>query len=500
MQILNEKLIHGFSAGLLHSRFDKPAPFPKVHLEWWRLCCSPVRYVSIAAPRGHAKSTAITHTFGLAALLWRERDFCLIISDTEGQAVQFLEDIKRELQENEDLIATFGIKKFVRDTQADIIVEFDDGAQFRIIAKGSEQKVRGLKWRNKRPNMILCDDMENDELVMNDERRTKFSRWFNNALLPAGSDDCIYRVVGTILHSDSQLERMMPPLVDEGTRTDGIKSWSEKERTWLSVRYQAHNPDFSKILWKEKWPKERLERERQRYIEEGFPDGYSQEFLNIPIDEENAYYSKGDFLPLDPDSHKQYGEYYVGSDFAISEKDGRAYTVFVVCKLLANNILPVVDVIRFRGDSLVIVDMMFELQRRYQPEWFAVEQENIAKAIGPFLYQRMRQDGVFLNLVELTPSKDKMVRGRSMQARIKAHSVQVDMDAPWYPDFQAELLYFPRGKYKDQADALHNVGMGLVKMADVPTQDELDDLEYDEEFQEEIYAIALGDSITGYGD
>ena len=499
MQYLNEQLIYGFSAGLLHNRFDNPAPFPKVHLDWWRLCCSTHPKVAIAAPRGHAKSTAITHTFVLAAMLWRERDFCLIVSDTEGQAVQFLGDIKRELQENDELIQMFGIKRFTRDTQSDIIVEFDDGKEFRIIAKGSEQKVRGLKWRNKRPNLIIGDDLENDEIVMNDERRMKFRQWLFNALIPCGSDDCIVRIVGTILHMDSGLERLMPPWNHKSTKTNGLAHWSTDVRNWLAVRYQAHNEDFSKILWKEKFPRERLENIRQDFVDQGFPEGYSQEYLNYPIDEENAYYHKSDFLPImDEDD---YGEYYIGGDLAISEKDSRAYSVFVVAKLLSTGILQVVDVVRFRGDSKQIIDAIFSLHRRYKPEWFAIEKENIARAIGPFLRERMMATGEYIYMVpDLVPSKDKLTRGRSMQARVRVGSVEFDVEAPWFSEFQTELLHFPRGKYKDQVDAFHNIGLGLDKMNAVPTAEELEDMEYEDEFSASLLDMAVGDSITGYGD
>lgn len=53
----------------------------------------------------------------------------------------------------------------------------EDGHMFRI-TKGAEQKIRGLKWNNKRPDLIICDDLENDEIVLNKERRAKFKRWF----------------------------------------------------------------------------------------------------------------------------------------------------------------------------------------------------------------------------------------------------------------------------------------------------------------------------------
>lgn len=108
----------------------------------------------------HAKTTALSHTYTLAAVLFREREYVLIVSDTIAQAVQFLGDIKRELMDNEQIRSLFKIKGFVKETEDDFICSCEDGHMFRISAKGSEQKVRGLKWNNKRPDLIVCDDLK----------------------------------------------------------------------------------------------------------------------------------------------------------------------------------------------------------------------------------------------------------------------------------------------------------------------------------------------------
>jgi len=499
MKRLNADLIYGFTTSLLLSRFDAPKPTPEFHWELWDLVTKPDRQVAIAAPRGHAKSTAITHSFVLACLMFRERDFVLLVSDTETQAVQFLGDIKRELQENEELISAFGVKKFIKDTESDIIVEFDDGVQFRVIAKGSEQKVRGWKWRSKRPNLVVGDDLENDEIVMNEDRREKFRTWFLNALLQAGSDDCLYRIVGTILHMDAMLERLMPEWNAKTTKTDGIKHWSVKKSSWTSIRYQAHDESYNKILWPEKFPKSRLEEIRQTYIDQGHPEGYSQEYLNYPIDEENAFFRKTDFFPIkNKDEHL---EYYVGGDLAISEKDTRAYSVFVVAGLNATGILKIVDVIRFRGDSKEIVDEIFALHNRYRPEAFFVEEENIMRSIGPFLTEEKHRLGIYPNIDEdtlIVPTQDKIKRAQPIRARARAGTVEINIDAIWYDKFITELIQFPRSVYKDQVDALAMIGLGLAKMNAVPTPQEIEDEEWEEEWEENAISYDTRDIMTGY--
>ena len=499
---LTADTIYGFTTSLLLSRFDNPKPTPTFHKELWELVCRPEPKVAIAAPRGHAKSTAITHSYTLASVLFRKSRFVLVVSDTEGQAVQFLGDIKRELIENDDLISLFDLKrKLVKDTESVVIAEFKDGTQFRIDAKGSEQKLRGTKWRNTRPDLIIGDDLENDEIVLNEERRDKFRRWFFNALLPAGGDHCKVRIVGTILHMDSLLERLMPPWGGEHTMTDGIKFWLDEEyranneTPWLSVRYQAHNPDFTQMLWPEKFSQKRLASIRLDYVQQGFPEGYSQEYLNYPIDEENAYFQGDDFLPIE-EKEDNLG-YYVGCDLAISERDRAAYTVMVVAGLNPQGKLKVVDVRRFRGDSLEIVDELFVLQQRYEPEIFIIEKENIARSIGPFLKQEMNRRGIYLNIDDPVPSQDKMKRAQSIRARMRAGQVEFNHDAHWYHAFYTELTQFPRSQYSDQVDAFANIGLALDKMVEVPTYSELEEDAWEEE--EALYLMDQGiDSITGY--
>jgi predicted phage terminase large subunit-like protein len=433
-------------------------------------------------------------------MLFRERDFCLIVSDTETQAIQFLGDIKRELLENDSLIASFGVKRLVKDTESDIIVEFDDGVQFRIIAKGSEQKVRGWKWRNKRPNLVVGDDLENDEIVMNEDRRAKFRAWFLNALLQAGSDDCIYRIVGTILHMDSILERLMPEWGAKTTLTDGIRHWSTKKGSWLSVRYQAHSEDFNQILWPEKFPKKRLQSIRQTYIDQGHPEGYSQEYLNYPIDEENAFFRKTDFFPID--GAEEYMEYYVGGDLAISEKDTRAFSVFVIAGLTTSGVLRIVDVRRERLDSREIIDEIFAIHARYNPEAFFMEKENIMRSIWPILVEEMRTRNLYPNINEdtlIVPTQDKMKRAQAIRARARAGTVEVDMESYWYDTFITEVVQFPRGVYKDQVDALAMIGLGLLKMNTVPTSQEMEDEEYEEEYAESAITFDTSGRFGGYG-
>lgn len=416
----------------------------------------------------------------------------LLVSDTESQACLFLGQLKQTLQENQDIIQLFGIKRnqdgqvvFLKETESDIIVELDDGDKFRIIAKGAEQKLRGLLWNGKRPDIIVCDDLENDEIVMNKDRREKFKRWFYGALLPCRSKDGIIRYVGTILHMDSMLENFMPKENDKHTIVDGLKTYTTKRTIWKSVKYKAHNSDFSEILWPEKHTAQELKDIRQDYIERGIPDVYSQEYLNVPIDESTTYFRKADFHPRRESDKDKILNYYIAADLAISERERADWSAFVVGGVDEDGRLHIVNVIRDRMDGLTIVDTMLALQRLYNPFAFGVEETQISKAIGPFLNMAMLETNTYISLVPLKPHKtDKITRARSIQARMRAGGVKFAKDADWYQTYEDELMTFPRARHDDQVDATAYLGLMLDKLVEAPTKQEAEEEEYRESLED----------------
>jgi len=517
--MLNSSVIKGFVATVLSSKFDSATETPAFHEEAWALCCSNKARIAIAAPRGHAKTTGITVSYGLATLLFRERRFMLLVSDTEAQAMMFLGLFKAHLQENQQLIELFGIKrdangvvKFQKDSATDIIVEFEDGKTFRIIAKGAEQSLRGVIWDGLRPDIILGDDMENDELVMNKERREKMRRWFYSALLPCMSSKGIVRIVGTILHMDSLLERLMPKPHAKWSFQKGLKLWSEQAVAggWWSVKYKAHNEDFTEFLWESKalqsakefgldGAKGYFNMLRQGYVEQGMPDAYSQEYLNIPLDEAVAYFKRHDFLEATEEHRNLNLNYYITADLAISESERADYSVFMVAGVDERKRLYIVDVLRMRADARELVDTFINLQRAYNPIMVGIEEMQVSKSIGPFLREEMIKTGVYLNVFPLKHGgKDKIMRTRSMQARVRAHSVYFDKEADWYQTFEDECTRFPRDVHDDQVDCFAYLGLMLDSLVEAPTNEEMEEEEYADELRSSGFNNTGRSRTTGY--
>ena len=342
---LNASLVESFAGVFLSPMYDTPKPTPSFHRECWDLYCSSALYIAVAAPRGHAKSTALTHDFGLAAALFRIEPHILVVSATEELSMGHLGDMAKEIRDNEDLRSQFGIQSFITDSKGEIVVKCDDGYTFRIIARGAGQKLRGLKWNGRRPGLILCDDMEEDEQVASLDRRIKFRQWVLRALLPLGRRGAKIRWHGTILHEDAMLARMM------------------KDVEWTTRLYKAHTSydDFSCILWPEQFSEADLRSIQRRYINQGDAAGYSQEYLNDPLDSSDAYLQKNWFLPMQERDFDSDKIICAACDFAISKRDRANRTSITVGGKDLTNKVCIIDQRVGRWDSLEIVDEVFAL-------------------------------------------------------------------------------------------------------------------------------------------
>lgn len=486
---LTADLIESFSGTFLSPKYDNPVPTPPFHRAAWELYSSDHPQVMCIAPREHAKSTALTMDYILAEVLFRTSDYVILVSSTEEFAAEQLGNIAEELRSNDDIIREFGVKGFEIDSRTDIIVRMNDGHRFRVLCRGAEQRIRGRLWKGKRPNLLVVDDAEDDEQVESVDRRNKFERWFFRAAKQALGRYGKTRVHGTILHPDSLLNKL------------------RNNKSWVHLFYKAHAgfDDFSNILWSENWPEKRLRLRRQEFIDSGDAAGYSQEFLNDPLDNSDAFLKKADFLAMGADDYDTEKIICAAADFAVSKADKANRTSFSVGGKDVNNLLHYIDQRVGRWDPLEWINVMFDLQRRWNPEVFWVEDGVIWKAVKPMMYREMQVRDIRINIEAVLPVKDKATRGRSYQRRMRAGQCRFDKKAEWYPGFEQENLRFTgvaASTLDDQFDSAALLSRGFDDFAHVEKEDFYD--EEDWELERGFWARGRGarddgrSSVTGY--
>lgn len=130
--------------------------------------------------RGLAKSTHISLIIPLWLMLAHNEKLCLIItSKSEEMADRLLAEIQGELTTNEllrqdypELVQIATCSEGVLTTTAGTL----------LYSCGRGQSPRGVKLKGLRPNYIVIDDIDDDELCRNDKRVRDVYRWCNEAL------------------------------------------------------------------------------------------------------------------------------------------------------------------------------------------------------------------------------------------------------------------------------------------------------------------------------
>lgn len=272
-----------------------------------------VQKAVIVAFRGSAKSTIMTMSYPIWAVIGRpQKKFVLIISQTQSQARLHLANIKREYDSNTLLrkeMGPFEEKNGEWGSSSLVLPKF--GA--RITVASAEQSIRGIRHGANRPDLVICDDVEDLSSVKSKEGRDKTHSWFSSEILPIGDRDTKIIIVGNLLHEDSLLMRLRTGI--EKGAMDGIY------KAYPLVDYNGN------ILWPGKFPT--LEEVEEEHKKIGNENAWQREFmLNIIPDDGQVifpewiqYYDK---LPAERPNCV-----VTGIDLAILEEDIHDYTAMV---------------------------------------------------------------------------------------------------------------------------------------------------------------------------
>jgi len=210
--------------------------------------------------RGHAKSTH----FDIMIPLWLKAKGLLhvmvLVGKNEKNAQTLLADLQAELQNNRRYIADFGEQVMFGNWEEGRFATMD-GCGFFALGRG--QSPRGIRFRHNRPDYIVLDDVDDDELARNPDRVSKIYDWAMNALyfsMDMGRGRFI--TVGNRISQNSIIARM-----------------AENKEVYHN-KVNALNKD-GKPAWKEKYTKQEIEAVINKL-------GYrasQQELFNNPITE-----------------------------------------------------------------------------------------------------------------------------------------------------------------------------------------------------------------------
>lgn len=402
------------------------------------------RHSVVVEPREFGKSTKAM-IYVMWALIHRHKKFVLYISKSHDHAVKLVGPIKREFEANEMLRDIYGDLRADKWTEGEM--EFSNGS--KLLAVGRGQTVRGLKFLNHRPDLVILDDIEDDESVENKELRLKLHEWLDKqVLMGVDSKRGTVSAFGTILHPVSLLAEI-----------SAKENRSEKYANFLSLFYGALDAN-EKSIWEEKFSTDQLLAERKKDFYT-----FAQERMNQPIPIGSGMFKRSYFKYFkEHDGSIILGDgtsisltncnLYMTCDIAMTTKEYSDYTVLLITAVSPQNHMFVLDYTRERWeDPDRIIAEMFRLHAKYpQIRWVGVEEVAAQRWLIVNLRKEMDKRGNYDFVVRgLKADRDKLRRISQLQPRFENGSVHIKAHMS---ELEEELMLFPKSAHDDVSDAL----------------------------------------------
>ena len=213
-------------------------------------------------------------------------------------------------------------------------------------------------------------------------------------------------------------------------------------------------------LWPERYDLDFLE-EQQALDPLGFEALYQQR----PSVADGVLFRREHIRYYQPDDLPDGLRIYCASDHAVTTNQRSDSTVLLKVGVDKQNNIYLLDCWWRKARTIEVVEAMLEMVRTGEAPlvWWA-ERGHISQSIGPFLNKRMAETETFVNVTEVTPTKDKEQRAQSIAARMAMGYVHFPKDKPWVGPAVEQLMSFPNGKHDDFVDTLAYIGLGLRNM------------------------------------
>lgn len=405
--------------------------------------------IARAMPRDFAKTTLVTLNC-LWRIAYKKNRYIVYASDSIAQASLQVQFMQSELEGNDLLREDFG-ELVSREKWSK--TEFVTSSSIRVVAKGARTRIRGIKHKQYRPDLLILDDLENDREIQEIKYRDDTQRWLLKAALNILTEKGDAIMVGTILHHDSVLKRILTSPV-----------WNSK--VWKAIDSEG------RPTWASHWSMERLEAKKREIGSEAF----SAEYLNDPVDMANAAFKRRFvrfYGPEDlklPDGSQKFMHHFGILDPAWSKGRAAHWAAMVVIGVDWENHWWVKDLWREKHASeLAIGYALLGLQQKHNCLSWGIETNFKQTGFKDVVQQLMLEHNSLFPVVDLKSNVGGHGGGKEMRIRNylvprwELGAVHLPKEHPLCPVLLDEIVQFPSGQTDDLLDALGYGGQFAYK-------------------------------------
>lgn len=402
-------------------------------------------------PRGTLKSSIITIGFTIQWLLNYGDDRVLIDSETFTKSKAFLTEIKGHYESDEFFREIFyTIYGIYPDQKKTTVQKGTDTWSTETIVLANRSRKR------KEPSVdcagidVTKNGMHYDLVIMDDLHSEKNTR--NAEQIEQVKEH--YRLVYSLLEPGH-------PAVVVGTRWDYNDLYQmiidEEQEDFNFITRSAESTDGA-IFYPGRLSKKELDKFRRK---QG-PYIFSCQYMNNPVDNENATFKKSMFRYVTMDQVNKESINWYGLVDPSWKGESSDYAVIVIGGMDSRGEIYCKFIWRDKATYGEIVKKMFEIDKMFSPRQWLLETVATQKSIQYFLEQEQRRQMKPLRVKEIRgvrAQKEERIMGLATYYELgRVHHVK---SCPNIDILEGELLRFPKSKYDDVSDCF----AGLLEVA-----------------------------------
>jgi hypothetical protein len=387
---------------------------PSFAQDMWKPMEDPrVRLVNIVAFRGSSK-TSRARIFASKRIAYGISRTILYVGVSQEKAVQSVSWIRNRVDRNKLWSTTFGLRRGAKWEETSCEIEHGlFGHTVRILGSGVTGSLRGINFDDYRPDLIICDDPQDDEMASNEAQREKLTDLIlgavRNSLAPVADEP------------NAKMIMLITP-----QHPDDISQQALKSEMWTSRVYPCWTKETLDLpteqqvsSWPERYTTDELRKEKTEHIRANKLSLFTREkecrlisretaqfrptWLNIrelPSSAPKGAYSILAIDPVPPPSEAQKSR-------GLQTKDYEAH--YVWCR--SGGEYHLCDFDRSRGhEPSWTVATAFRLARVWRVGRIVIDAVAYQRTLKWILEQEMKRTGIYYQVIPIADGMKKFSR------------------------------------------------------------------------------------------
>lgn len=388
------------------------------------------KQILIESFRGSAKSTIMEWLVIYVAALGKlpgfgEVNFCAFIGDSAENGVKnFFRNIQAKIDRSSFLQSLIDVP---RKTDSEMELKNKDGVELYLKGFGASTNIRGVRYKNMRPSMVIVDDITTNDAKTSEAIQNTINDNFYKSILPAMHPTRFkIFVIGTPISEKDIIHQLsINP------------SWAVHKFP-ICEKFPCSEEEFVGA-WTDRFPYEAVKERYEMYKNAGKAQDFYQEYMLEITDLSTLLVEEDDIRWYEPKllmKNKHLYNFYISTDFATSEKKSADYSTVGVWAIGSDGSWFLVDGQCKRQSMMENLEGLFRYVHKWKPLSVGIESSGQQGGFLSILTDMMMQKNTWFQLAKKRGSKDFGIRPTKDKTSRFVTGVQ--------PMFKQGKVWFPK--------------------------------------------------------